>query len=194
MDRRFRVWKTSNEWSIASTAEGRNNIYLSFLTYDFAVFLQGISELPPNFPVTDRLIGNLLGRGSLLRDELRSGNIYLQDFSMMQDVPTVELDGTRLHAPSPLVLFYLREDGDLVPLAIQLGQDPGPDFPVWTPNDTPDDWMWAKMWVKNAEGMASQLFFHLTLHFTSEVFVVAMLRCLSPAHPVFKLMKVSRRG
>ena len=37
--------------------------------------------------------------------------------------------------PSPMALFYLNPDGDLMPLAIQLYQLPGDDNPVsWLTN------------------------------------------------------------
>ena len=33
----------------------------------------------------------------------------------------------------------------MVPIAIQLGQNPGPLFPIWTPKDEPLDWLLAKV-------------------------------------------------
>ena len=38
-----------------------------------------------------------------------------------------------------------RTDNLLVPIAIQLGQKHGPDFPIWTPKDEPLDWLLAKV-------------------------------------------------
>jgi arachidonate 5-lipoxygenase len=93
-----------------------------------------------------------------------------------------------------MVLFYLTPSQELLPVAIQLGQKPGNDCPIWTPADSgiyytslstdtyslfclAEDWLWAKMWVGSVIGQASQLFYHLPMcHFAMEVFAVALLR------------------
>ena len=46
-----------------------------------------------------------------------------------------------------MIKIFLRTDGLLVPIAIQLGQNPGPLFPIWTPKDEPLDWLLAKVGV-----------------------------------------------
>jgi hypothetical protein len=166
-----------------------------------------IQSLPPNFPVIDAIPSHCLQRGWTLEKEMQEGNIYLQDYEMLDGVSTVMKDGVPLAVPSAMVLFYLRPSQDLVPIAIQLGQKPGYDCPIWTPGDTgwyslqsytqsmvifcsAEDWLWAKMWVGSAIGQASQLYFHLPMaHFCMEVFAVALLRCLPPAHPVHKILK-----
>ena len=54
---------------------------------------------------------------------------------MLDGVSSVMVEGVRLAVPSPMVLFYLRPSQELVPIAIQLGQLPGSDCPIWTLND-----------------------------------------------------------
>ena len=48
------------------------------------------------------------------------------------------------------------EDGHLTPLAIQLfvkeDDDEFNQHPVWTPNDSPNDWLLAKLFFNNASG------------------------------------------
>eukprot|EP00092_Neocalanus_flemingeri_P002831 GFUD01003029.1.p1 GENE.GFUD01003029.1~~GFUD01003029.1.p1 ORF type:complete len:775 (-),score=184.02 GFUD01003029.1:82-2406(-) len=154
------------------------------------VLIKRLDSLPSNFPVTDSILGKSLQRGSSLAEEMTQGNIFLQDFEMLDGVSTVKIDGVPLALPCPMVLYYLRPSDELVPIAIQLGQQPGQEFPIWTPNDNGEDWLWAKMWVGSAIGQASQLYFHLPMaHFCMEVFAVALLRCLPPAHPVHKILK-----
>ena len=67
---------------------------------------------------------------------MEEGNIFLQDFEMLEGVRSVTKDGGSLAVPAALVLYYLTPSGDLVPLAIQLGQTPGSDCPIWTPADS----------------------------------------------------------
>lgn len=154
------------------------------------VLIRRIKFLPPNFPASKHIPTFCLQRGWSLEKEIEEGNIYLQDFEMMEGVSTVVKDGVPLAVPAAMVLFYLTPSQELLPIAIQLGQKPGNDCPIWTPADSAEDWLWAKMWVGSVIGQASQLFYHLPMcHFAMEVFAVALLRCLPPSHPVHKLLK-----
>ena len=92
---------------------------------------------------------------------------------------------------APLVLFVVRDPGgDLIPIAIQLGQDPGPDNPIWTPRDNTEDWIMAKLWVRCADFHVHYAITHLfKTHLVIEPFAVAMMRQLSTSHPIYKLMK-----
>jgi len=75
-------------------------------------------------------------------------------------------------------------------VAIQLGQKPGPMFPIWTPNDERLDWLLAKFWYRHAEFHVTQLVSHLSYtHFIFEPFAVALHHFLPHAHPVHKLLK-----
>ena len=50
-----------------------------------------------------------------------------------------------------LGLFYVKGSGDLVPIAIQLHQQPSKNNPIWTPNDSELDWLCAKLWLRNSD-------------------------------------------
>ena len=63
----------------------------------------------------------------------------------------------RSYAADPLCLFYVRSSGDLVPIAIQLFQQPSDTNPIWTPSDSKYDWMLAKMWFRNADHQIHQV-------------------------------------
>ena len=84
-------------------------------------------------------------------DGVQSGYVYLVDYWLLDDVPTVHRDADHRYMAAPLVLLYVRASGDLVPLAIQLHQRPAADNPVWTPRDRPEHWILAKLWVQNAD-------------------------------------------
>ena len=58
-------------------------------------------------------------------------------------------------------LFYVKGSGDLVPIAIQLHQQPSPDNPIWTPNDSDLDWICAKFWLRNADTQYHQVTIHM---------------------------------
>ena len=84
----------------------------------------------------------------------------------------------------------MRTDGELVPIAIQLRQNAGEKYPIWTPKDDPLDWLLVKMWFKNADLQVHQVKSHYALtHIIAEIFAVAMYRCLPSIHPIFKLLK-----
>ena len=73
------------------------------------------------------------------------------DYSLLQDIPTVRRDADHRYVAAPLVLLYVRSNGNLIPLAIQLKQHPAPDNPIWTPHDRTENWILAKLWVLNAD-------------------------------------------
>ena len=143
-------------------------------------------KLPSNFPLTNFTL-------PYLDKELEAGNIYIIDYRILNDVSTGTYGKTNIKLAAPICLFHVQSTGatsHLVPIAIQLGQDPGKDCPIWTPNDKPLDWLLAKMWFKNADVQIQ----HITnntarLHMFLEPFAIAMYRCLPPVHPLYKLLK-----
>ena len=56
-----------------------------------------------------------------------------------------------------LGLFYVKGSGDIVPIAIQFHQVPSETNPIWTPNDSELDWIYAKMWLRNADTQYHQV-------------------------------------
>lgn len=61
---------------------------------------------------------------------------------------------------------------------------------VYTPNDPKNDWLFAKMWLGNADFGFFQAITHYGLaHLSTEPIVMATNRRLPPNHPVYKLLK-----
>ena len=53
--------------------------------------------------------------------------------------------------PAPLCLLYVNGSKQLVPIAIQLMRDPGPDNPVFLPSDSWFEWLLAKICYRSAD-------------------------------------------
>lgn len=145
------------------------------------------SALPPNFAVTEEMVKPFLEKGSSLQTEMRKGNIFLYDQKKMDGIPAEVFNGEPLHAG--LCLFYLNPDKKLMPIAIQLRQQPSEQNPIFLPSDSETDWLLAKMYITNADSLDHQAVHHLmNTHFLAEVFTVATLRCFPVIHPLYKML------
>uniref|UniRef100_A0A667Y9G8 Arachidonate 12-lipoxygenase n=1 Tax=Myripristis murdjan TaxID=586833 RepID=A0A667Y9G8_9TELE len=157
--------------------------------------IQRCKQLPENFPVTaDMVQGSLYPRTNLDK-ELKAGNIYLVDYAIMEEIPVNVIRGKPQHIAAPLCLLYQHPDQGLIPIAIQLGQVPGLDTPIFLPKDPPLAWLLAKIWVRHSEFQIFQVLSHLLrTHLVVEVFCVATLRQLPAVHPVFKVVSTGGDG
>uniref|UniRef100_A0A8C2ZDT5 Uncharacterized protein n=2 Tax=Cyclopterus lumpus TaxID=8103 RepID=A0A8C2ZDT5_CYCLU len=147
------------------------------------------SELPPNFPVTEEMVKPFLEEGSSLQEEVKKGNIFLSDHKKMDGIPPRAYNGKPLHVTAGLCLLYLNPENKLMPIAIQLHQQPSEQNPIFLPSDSETDWLLAKMFIKNVVSMDHQAVQHLMkTHFLAEVYTVAALRKFSVIHPLYKLL------
>ncbi|XP_037350224.1 arachidonate 12-lipoxygenase, 12R-type [Talpa occidentalis] len=151
--------------------------------------LRRCTQIPDKFPVTDDMVAPFLGEGTCLQAELEKGNIYLADYRILEGIPTVELSGQKQHQCAPLCLLHFSPEGNMMPIAIQLGQTPGPDCPIFLPSDSEWDWLLAKTWVRNAEFYCHEAISHLLeTHLMAEAFCLATLRQFPMCHPLYKLL------
>ncbi|KAK9531514.1 hypothetical protein VZT92_010935 [Zoarces viviparus] len=147
------------------------------------------SELPPNFPVTEEMVKPFLEEGSSLQEELKKGNIFLSDQKMMDGIRPRVYNGEPLHVTPGLCLLYVNPENKLMPIAIQLHQQPAELNPIFLPSDPETDWLLAKMFIRNADCMDHQAAEHLLkTHYMAEVYAVATLRSFSAIHPLYKLL------
>lgn len=89
------------------------------------------------------------------------------DFEILEDIPHYgQKDESleRRYTCPAMGLFYVRGNGDIVPIAIQFHQVPSETNPIWTPNDTEMDWIYAKMWLRNADTQWHQVSISLLDH------------------------------
>ncbi|XP_063158984.1 hydroperoxide isomerase ALOXE3-like [Candoia aspera] len=153
------------------------------------IMIQKCTKIPENFPVTQEMVIGTLGRSTTLKEELKKGTIYLVDYKVLENIPTVLLNNKQQYVAAPLCLLHQKPSGEVLPLAIQLSQHPGPQSPIFLPTDK--EWIWtlAKTWVRNSEFHTHEVIAHLLRsHLMAEVFTVATLRQLPMCHPLYKLL------
>ncbi|XP_049612604.1 hydroperoxide isomerase ALOXE3-like isoform X2 [Syngnathus scovelli] len=162
-----------------------------------AQFLNGVnpcsikrcSELPSNFPVSEESVKPFLEDGSTLANEIKTGNIFLYDQKILSGIPGKLYHGEELQVPAPLCLLYVNPEKKLVPIAIQVHQEPSEKNPIFLPSDSETDWLLAKIFVKNANMITHQAISHLkNTHFLSEVWAMSLFRNISAIHPIHKLL------
>ncbi|XP_014906947.1 hydroperoxide isomerase ALOXE3-like isoform X6 [Poecilia latipinna] len=147
------------------------------------------SKLPPNFPVTDEMVKPFLETGTTLEKEMEEGNIFLCDQKIMDGIPTRQKDGNPLYVAAGLCLFYKNPEGKLLPIAIQLYQQPSEQNPIFLPSDLETDWLLAKLFFRSSDLIQHQTLYHLLhTHYLAEVFTIATFRCLPTIHPLYKLL------
>lgn len=148
------------------------------------VLIKLCTEIPNNFGVDSQMLAPFL-EGYSLDEALELKKIFIVDLEILKDIPCKD---NRVLC-SPLALFYLNKQKQLMPIAIQLFQEKGPNNPVFLPSDKPYTWLLAKMYYNNADASYHQACTHLGLtHLLMEGPVICTHRNLSPSHPLFKLM------
>uniref|UniRef100_A0A3B4CDJ0 Lipoxygenase domain-containing protein n=1 Tax=Pygocentrus nattereri TaxID=42514 RepID=A0A3B4CDJ0_PYGNA len=152
------------------------------------MIIKRCSKLPEKFPVTTEMVKSFLPDMSSLESEMKKGNIFLCDYERLRDLEGNEINKKKQYLAAPLCLLFSTQ-GKLMPIAIQLTQQPGPGNPIFLPSDSETDWLLAKIFVRNAEFCEHELNFHLLrTHLMGEVFTVATMRNFPSCHPLFKLL------
>uniref|UniRef100_A0A665TPT2 Zgc:152891 n=2 Tax=Echeneis naucrates TaxID=173247 RepID=A0A665TPT2_ECHNA len=153
------------------------------------LMLRQIRLLPPQLSVTPDMLRPFLPEHSSLEQELQEGNIFLLDYEVLDGVPANVINGRQTYLSAPLCLLHLNRQQQLVPIAIQLQQTPGPLNPVFLPSDPGCDWLLAKIWVRSSDFQCHQLGSHyLRTHMLGELSCVATLRQLPEPHPLHQLL------
>ncbi|XP_073517186.1 polyunsaturated fatty acid lipoxygenase ALOX15B-like [Phyllobates terribilis] len=167
----------------------------SFFGYQYLngvnpMLIKKCTRLPENFPVSSSMVAASLGTSTDLEKELQNGNIFLIDYKILQGVPpNASINKKPQYLTAPLCLLWKDLQDQLVPIAIQLGQTPGEQMPIFLPSDNEWDWTLAKIWVRSADFQVHQMVYHLLhTHLFTEVFNVATHRQLPDNHPVYKLI------
>ncbi|XP_037541657.1 polyunsaturated fatty acid 5-lipoxygenase isoform X3 [Nematolebias whitei] len=153
------------------------------------VLIRKCTKLPDKFPVTHEMASVSMERELTLEQEIEAGNIYIVDYEILEGIsPNCTDPSTLQYLAAPICLLYKNAQNKILPIAIQLGQNPD-ENPIFLPTDGQYDWLLAKIWVRSADFQYHQTITHLLrTHLMTEVFGIALYRQLPAVHPVFKLL------
>uniref|UniRef100_A0A8W8HN90 Allene oxide synthase-lipoxygenase protein n=1 Tax=Magallana gigas TaxID=29159 RepID=A0A8W8HN90_MAGGI len=113
-------------------------------------------EIPTKFGVTEDDLASFL-EGLTISEAISKKRLFLIDLEILDGVTCFK----EYVCPAPIALFFVNDKGQLVPVAIQLFQQKGPDNPVFLPSDPPNTWLFAKMWYNVADTSYHQSVSHL---------------------------------
>ncbi|XP_010553735.1 PREDICTED: linoleate 9S-lipoxygenase 1-like [Tarenaya hassleriana] len=191
------AWRTDEEFAREMLA-GLNPVVIRLL-----------EEFPPKSKLDSQMYGNQTStitkthiehnlEGLNVEEALEKARLFILDHhdTLMPYLRRVNMTGTKTYATR--TLLFLKEDGTLKPLVIELSL-PHPDgdrfgalSEVYTPGDGVQDSLWqlAKAYVGVNDSGNHQLISHwLNTHAVIEPFVIATNRQLSALHPVYKLLQ-----
>ncbi|XP_012722835.2 hydroperoxide isomerase ALOXE3 [Fundulus heteroclitus] len=189
MKKIFRSKKTTLSEYVSQHWKEDDFFGFQFLNATNPNVIKRCSKLPSNFPVTEEMVKPFLETGTSLEREMENGNIFLCDQRIMDEIPARVKDGNPLYATAGLCLFYQNPKKKLIPIAIQLHQQPSEQNPIFLPSDSETDWLLAKLFIRSSDQIEHQAVHHLmNTHYLAEVFAVATLRCFPTIHPLYKLL------
>ncbi|KAM3861303.1 arachidonate 12-lipoxygenase, 12R-type-like [Diretmus argenteus] len=158
-----------------------------FLNGSNPMVIERCTKLPSNFPVTEEMVKPSLKEGTTLAKEMEQGNIFIVDYKRLDGLPKKEFEGQYLDLACGFCLLYSNPDKQLMPIAIQLYQQPSETNPIFLPTDSKLDWQLAKIYMKNPDAIELETVHHLlNCHFLIEGTITATIRNLPAIHPLYK--------
>ena len=156
--------------------------------------IRRITGLDDRFPVSDAMFRSVL-RNDRLEAAANEGRLYLADYRELENVREGLFRGVSKFLSAPLALFAVKKrSGELVPIAIQCNQEPGPGNPIFTRHDG-HAWSIAKTIVQIADANLHEAVSHLgRTHLFIEPFVIATERQLAESHPLRLLLRPHFEG
>ncbi len=152
------------------------------------VMLRRMTANDERLPITDGMF-QIAAPGDSLAAAMSEARLYIADFAILDGAETGAFPNGQKYLAAPIALFVVDKATKLLkPVAIQCRQKPGPDNPIFTPND---GWNWqiAKTFVEIADGNVHEAMTHLgRTHLTMEPFAVTTLRQLANCHPISRLL------
>ncbi|MFN9861097.1 MAG: lipoxygenase family protein [Pseudanabaena sp.] len=160
------------------------------------LMIQRVNTLDAKFPVTEAQFQSVLANDSLAAAGA-DGRLYLADYAELESIAGSNFpNGKQKYINAPLVLFAIpKGKKSLIPIAIQLGQDPNTHPILEARADDEPNWLIAKTVVQIADANYHELISHLArTHLVIEPFVIATNRQLASNHPLYILLKPHFQG
>jgi lipoxygenase len=152
---------------------------------------------PPESALTKELLEKMMNGLMTVEEALENKRLFMLDYHdvflpyvhKVRELPDTTLYGSR-------TVFFLTDEGTLMPLAIELARPQSPTKPQWkraftSGNDATQSWLWklAKAHVLTHDTGYHQLVSHwLRTHASVEPYIIATNRQLSRMHPVHRLL------
>lgn len=152
-----------------------------------------VDKLPDHFPVTNAHYQSVAGASDSLEKAIAERRLYIADFKILDGIPCGESQGHQQYLCAPMALFAVVKPGGslaprLMPIAIQCAQKPGPEAPIFTPQDG-QAWQLAKLVVQVADSNHHGVVMHLGYcHLVAERIQLSTWRTLADNHPVNVLL------
>ncbi|KAG1686589.1 Arachidonate 12-lipoxygenase, 12R-type [Nymphon striatum] len=138
-----------------------------------------VKRLDPDFKINKERVEKITGKS--LYKLIWQRRLYISNLDILKEFPE--------DIWAPMALFYIDENETLLPLAIQLQRNANASD-VFYSDDPKLSWIFAKMFYNCAEAVHHQMVTHLgRSHLLIDKAAIALLREVSPSHPVYKLMK-----
>lgn len=156
------------------------------------VVLEGVKEkLPDHFPVTEKHFKDAVGDevNDSLASALSEGRLFICDYKLLDGIEAGDVKGRKHYLCAPMALFaVLKPEGihssRFVPIAIQCGQVPSDETPIFTPRSGMA-WQMAKAMVQSVDSNHHGVVQHLGYcHIVSCWVQLATWRSLAPQHPL----------
>lgn len=148
------------------------------------ILIRLCKKIPEKLPVTDDVVAGLLDEGDTLSKAARRGSLFILDHEAVGGI-----EPKNGYLAVPITLFYCNSLGQLLPIAIQLEQEPGDSVPIFTPKDPYWLWTTVKAFVQSADALYHEVASHLLrTHMVMETFIVSMHRQMHERHPVHQLL------
>ena len=139
-----------------------------------------LSDTPLPFLVEDEIAIELTG--TTLSSLQESGHLFIADHSYQAKYPTVP---GRFGGFCTAYFYIHPQSGDFLPLAI--ATNTGNNL-IYTPLDSANDWLLAKMMFNGNDVFFSQMFHLVASHNVGEAVHQAALRTLSDKHPIMVVL------
>lgn len=146
------------------------------------------------FPVTNDQFRAAIGEHDTLERALAEQRLYVADYWALDGLAGGSTDGHAKYVWAPIALYCQQPARDgrpaaFLPVAIQCGQHPGPEAPIFTPADG-TSWLMARTTVAVADSQDQGLGRHFgCCHLVMQAVAMGLRRQLGARHPLRILLE-----